>query len=418
MGIFKNKNFTLLFLGRIVSNIGDSLYAVAAMWLVYDLGGSTFYTGLAGFLSFFPRIVQLLAGPFVDRIPIRSLLVYSQLIQAVLLLIVPIASYFDHLTVALVLIITPILTTLNMFMFPAQMAALPTFVEEKDLSRGNSLFTLAYQGIDIACNAVSGILIVMAGAISIYVLDAAAFLLGAYVFSLIQIPSKKAVPVITETKPKYFSELKDGVRMILFTPLARLLYGIILVNLAMGATFVVLPAFGKIMGGAETYGLLLTAQAIGSLAGAMAAPYIKLDYIPIGKLYAAAFCLSGIAWGLSIFSPWNWLAIVLFGLAFIPGAVTNIAINTVIQKAIPEKLLGRVFSAVMSLSGIAFPLGGLAGGTLGVVIGAELIILISGIITFLTGIAWIIDPVTRKLPPSKEIDSTVFEVGKVVGYGA
>jgi MFS family permease len=416
MGIFKNKNFTLLFLGRIISNIGDSLYAVAAMWLVYDLGGSTFYTGLAGFLSLFPRIIQFLAGPFVDRIPIRPLLIYSQLLQAALLLIVPIASYLEILTVALVLMITPILTTLNMFLYPAQMAALPNFIEEKDLSKGNSLFTAAYQGIDIACNAVSGILIVMAGAISIYLLDAAAFLLGAYVFSLIRLTGIKAVPVLTETKPKYFSELKDGISIILFTPLSRLLYGIILVNLAMGATFVVLPAFGKTIGGPEIYGLLLTAQAIGSLSGALAAPYIKLDLVPIGKLYAAAFCLSGLVWGLSIFSPWNWLAIVLFGLAFIPGAITNIFINTVIQKAIPEKLLGRVFSAVMSLSGIAFPLGGLAGGTLGVIIGVEYIILVSGLITFLAGIAWIVDPVTRKLPASREIDSSVFELRKVAGY--
>lgn len=55
MEILKNRNFLLLFVGRILTNIGDSLYAVAAMWLVYDLGGSTLYTGLAGFLSILPE---------------------------------------------------------------------------------------------------------------------------------------------------------------------------------------------------------------------------------------------------------------------------------------------------------------------------------------------------------------------------
>lgn len=42
MDILKNRNFLLLFLGRIFTNIGDSLYYVAAMWLVYKLSGNPF----------------------------------------------------------------------------------------------------------------------------------------------------------------------------------------------------------------------------------------------------------------------------------------------------------------------------------------------------------------------------------------
>ena len=53
MDILKNRNFLLLFLGRIFTNIGDSLYYVAAMWLVYKLSGNPFYSGLAGFLTYY-----------------------------------------------------------------------------------------------------------------------------------------------------------------------------------------------------------------------------------------------------------------------------------------------------------------------------------------------------------------------------
>lgn len=42
MGTLKNNNFLFLFLGRIVTNIGDSIYYVAAMWFVFSLGGSAF----------------------------------------------------------------------------------------------------------------------------------------------------------------------------------------------------------------------------------------------------------------------------------------------------------------------------------------------------------------------------------------
>lgn len=37
LSVLKNKNFLFLILGRLVTNIGDSMYTVAAMWLVFDL---------------------------------------------------------------------------------------------------------------------------------------------------------------------------------------------------------------------------------------------------------------------------------------------------------------------------------------------------------------------------------------------
>ncbi|MFC7188623.1 hypothetical protein ACFQL7_01320 [Halocatena marina] len=48
---FRTRQFRRLLVGRAVSILGDGLYSVAAMWLVYDLTGSTMYTGLAGALA-------------------------------------------------------------------------------------------------------------------------------------------------------------------------------------------------------------------------------------------------------------------------------------------------------------------------------------------------------------------------------
>ena len=123
MSIFKHRNFSLMFFGRIISNIGDSLYAVAAILLIYQLGGSTFYTGLAGFFSILPRLVEFCSGPLIDKVPIRSLLVRTQLIQSGLLIIIPIAAMFDLLSVALVLTLTPIISTFNVLIYPAQLAS-------------------------------------------------------------------------------------------------------------------------------------------------------------------------------------------------------------------------------------------------------------------------------------------------------
>ncbi|PAD77729.1 MULTISPECIES: MFS transporter [Paenibacillus] len=427
MNILKNRNFLLLFIGRILTNIGDSLYAVAAMWLVYDLGGSTLYTGLAGFLSILPRIIQIFSGPLIDRVPLRGLLVYTQLIQAGLLLIVPAAHYMGFLTVGLVLTITPIMSTLNMWVYPAQMSALPKILDKKQLTQGNSLFTLAYQGIDVACNAISGGLIILLGAVSLYLWNAVGFFIGAVLFAQLRIHSASsssnndlttsretqvkdstATSTSTDSFKSYMEDMRFGLRFLLGSPLARVLLGMIMINAVGGATFTVMPAFADSLGGAGIYGILLMAQACGSLLGALAAPYLKLEKFRLGVIYGVAFFVMGAAWALSVFTPWTWLVVLTYGLAWFPGGITNVIINTVIQKTIPQQHMATVFAASNGLSGIASPLGSLIGGSLGLLLASSSIIAGSGLIVLLIGVLWLLDPVTRKLPPPDRMDESLF----------
>ena len=87
----------------------------------------------------------------------------------------------------------------------------------------------------------------------------------------------------------YWTDMKEGLRYILATPLARVQMGIIVINAAGGATFTVMPAFADSLGGAGVYGILLMAQACGSLLGAILAPYLKLERLPLGYLLPERF---------------------------------------------------------------------------------------------------------------------------------
>lgn len=130
--ILKQRNYGLLFSGRIVTNIGDSIYFIAAMWLVYDLSGSAFYSGLAGFLTQIPNILQFLIGPLVDRWPIRRTLVWTQALQAVLILLIPLAAWQGFLTVTLVLLLMPLLACIDAFAYPTETKALPLVLKKKN----------------------------------------------------------------------------------------------------------------------------------------------------------------------------------------------------------------------------------------------------------------------------------------------
>lgn len=412
MNIFKHRNFSLMFFGRIVTNIGDSLYGVAAMLLIYQLGGSTFYTGLAGFLSILPRIVEFSSGPLIDRIPIRSLLVRTQLIQSGLLLIIPLAFMFDILSVTLVLILTPIISVFNVVIYPAQLASLPKILPEKELTKGNSLFTIAYQGVDISFNGLAGILFVLIGPFALYTVNSIAFLIGACIFFFIRLPKNSEEAIAKEkelfnknmfrtTVKKYMKDLQEGIEIMFKSFIAKLLYGAIILNLVSAATIAVFPAYGEVIGGTKYVGFLLMASALGSLTGAILAPALRLERFPLGKLYAFGYLFAGSLWVIAVMMPTAWLTLLVYTIAWIPAGALNVIIFTMLQKTSPKHLIGRIFTAATSISGMAAPIGSLLGGSLGTWIGSALVVTFSGVIILCVAVCWLVNAEVRNLPATK-----------------
>ena len=188
VGLLRNTQLRRLFFGRLVTNAGDSLYYIASMWLVYDLTGSEFYTGVAGFLVMIPSAAQFLFGPLVDRVSLRRLLVGTQVIQGVLVLVVPLAAAVNMLSVWVLLTVMPLLSLLNQPVYPAQSAALPRIVDREELVGANSLFSMAYQGVDAAFNALGGVIVATVGAVALFWIDSATFALATLLFLGLNIP--------------------------------------------------------------------------------------------------------------------------------------------------------------------------------------------------------------------------------------
>lgn len=140
-----------------------------------ELTRSPFYTGLAGFLFQAPHGLQFLDRRLVERWPLREVLIGTQLLEGILGLIVPIAAWTGHLSVGVLLILVPILTVIAQFGYPAQTAALPRIVEEPELTKANSIFSVAHLAANSIFNAVNGLLISAVGAITIFLLDTLSF---------------------------------------------------------------------------------------------------------------------------------------------------------------------------------------------------------------------------------------------------
>ncbi|PDZ04619.1 MFS transporter [Bacillus cereus] len=407
MDLLKNRNFLLLFLGRIFTNIGDSLYYVAAMWLVYELSGNPFYSGLAGFLTLLPSALQFLTGPFVDRWSIKNTLVITQVLQCVLILIIPITHYFDLLTVQLLLIIMPIVAFIEQFAYPAQSKALPLLLNKTQLLKGNSLFSFAYQGIDLICTTLSGILVALLGAITLYVIDSFTFAITALLFFSLKMPTQAEANTSLSTK-QYFTDLKEGFSIVFRSLMGVFLIGSVVANFSIGMTMAILPSFADSLGGVKSYGFFLAAISAGSLIGALFSSWVGKRNV--GRVSIIGFATGAIFWFLSTIVQFQWLSILLFGLAWIPIGATNILFATISQIVIPNQYIGRINSVMRSMGTIAMPFGSLIGGYSANVFSSQLIFALASIGILFISLVWLLHPKLRSLPKADEITSDTFWV--------
>ncbi|WP_243523030.1 MFS transporter [Bacillus pseudomycoides] len=415
MDILKNWNFLLLFLGRVLTNIGDSLYYVAAMWLVYKLGGNAFYSGLAGFVTLLPSTLQFLTGPFVDRWSIKNTLIITQVLQCILILIIPITYHFDMLTIQLVFIIMPIVAFIEQFTYPAQTKALPLLLNKTQLLKGNSLFSFAYQGIDLICNAISGILVAGVGAIVLYVVDSFTFAITALLFSLLKIPSHKENNDESTFErgnklsiKQYISDLTEGFSIVFRSLMSVFLIGSIVANFSIGMTMAILPSFADALGGVKLYGFFLAAISAGSFIGALLGSW--LGKFKVGHVAIISFSAGAFFWCISAWIPFKWMTICLFGLAWIPIGGINVLFATISQLVIPNRFLGRMNSVTRSMSTIAMPFGSLIGGYAATLISSQIIFACASIGILFISVLWLLHPTLRSLPKANIITSETFQL--------
>ncbi|WP_343840034.1 MFS transporter [Salinibacillus aidingensis] len=404
--LFKNGNFTRLFIGRLITNAGDSLYAVAAMWLVHQLGGSTFHTGLAGFLTMLPTSLQFLVGPLVDRWELKKTLIVTQVIELLFILLIPVFYYAGILNVTVVLVVMPIVAFASQFSFPAERAALPSILEPDELVKGNSAFSFAYQGLDLVFSGLAGILVAMFGAVTLYLIDSLTFAIAVLLFATLQFPGKQKTHEpkmsVRENVKKYGRDLKEGFRFVMGSIIAKFFIGAVGANFTFGAAMAVLPAYADVRGDASFYGYMMAALSGGFLVGALLSPYA--EKFSFGKMGIAAYSLSAFSWVASVFVPWNILSIMLFGAATIPIGVTEVLLAAVIQRIVPQRLLARTFSVMTSVSTSAMPLGALIGGAVGAKIGSVATFGAAAFGILLVSVVWFLVKDLRELPKSNEID--------------
>jgi MFS family permease len=413
--LWRNRGFRRFFAGQFVTNAGDSLYSVALLWLVFDRSGSTTVTGVASALLLLPWLLQALAGPVVDRLPLRPVLVGSQAVQGVVVLVLVLAAATGRLSVPLLLAVVPVLALATLPMAPMQATLLPRLVDGTRLSRANAALATVTLGLDMVFDALGGAFIAVFGATTLFLLDSVTFAVAGLLFAGIAIPASgdaesQAGRSATDGSVlgSYVADLRDGVEVLRGTVFVELVLLTAVANLATGVTLAVLPAFGDGLGGPTVYGLLLGALGVGRLVGSLVAP--ALERVAYGRLLLVGHSLGACCWVAATYAPSPWLTVVLFGLAWVPAGANGVLAATLNQTVFPADRLGRVSSLKGTASGATLPLGSLAGGLVAELLGTTTTMGLAAFGFGFTGCYVLLRPRLRRLPAVADADPAAFDV--------
>ena len=397
--MFKNKNFSILLFGRLITNFGDSIYSIATLTLIYILTKSTFYSGITLFLISFTTILQIFVSPLISKFNVKRFLIISQLFQAIILLVITYLIYVNKLQITTLIVFIVCISFINQIVYPIQLTLLPKIVKQEDLVKANSLFSIAYQGSDALFNSIGGYIVSIFGTIFAFIINSITFFINSTLFIFLSDNLSKNEKTIT-TQENYFSKLSSGIK-ICNTPLLKpLLIGIIVINFSTSSLLTLLPEYSET---SYFYGILLSASGLGILIGAFLSNSQTLKNIRLSTLYTTFTLGIALSWGsLSILNNNSITNKIINFLLFLFGwiliGILNTYSQTMIQCIISKDKLDIAMSTMIGLS-IAFsPLGALLSGVLSIKYSIKTIIIITSLLILSIFLFWLFNKNIRSLP--------------------
>jgi len=359
-----SRDFTLVWWGQMVSQVGDGVSKLALLWFVYAITGSPLKTTVIGLLHLF---LSILFGPFigviVDRLPKKLLLIGSDLIRAVVLGVIPCLISVESFSIERLYILVFVHAVASAIFGPALTASIPTLVARHESTAANALLqTTTSIGIIIG-PALSGIGIATMSSQEVLCINAVSYVVSATCFLFIRFPAFESAPTAGTSLADTLQDVLDGFRYVLFDQRIVML----LIGAASSYTFAssafstLFPVFGKKMLdlGPIEVGYLWSAFGAGLLV--MSLGLISLSGWPLHRriqVMSVSSLVSGCAIvGLILSSNRLAAAFLMCVIGMGAGTLTPIAWG-VLQEIAPASLLGRVL-AIYNLGAMTSAIAGM-----------------------------------------------------------
>lgn len=163
---------------RLVVNLADSIFYIAALWHINDRYASSFLLGIFIAINYLPDLLLIFFGPLIDRANPKKILFCSILVQmvAVGLLLV----FIQQIPFWLLMVLVFLSVMASSISYVLEDVLIPQVVDYHQVVFANSLFSISYKVLDSIFNAISSILQAVLGFTLLLGLDLGVFSLALF----------------------------------------------------------------------------------------------------------------------------------------------------------------------------------------------------------------------------------------------
>ena len=395
----RNRSFRLLWLGQVVSQMGDWFNTIALYTIILKLTGSGRDVGLLLVARFVPSFFfGPISGVIADRFSRQRIMIVSDILRAVVVLGFLFVRRADQLWIIYVL--TVLQLGLSTFFEPAKTAAIPSIVEDRELVAANAISSVTWSVMLTLGAAIGGFITGVFGSDVAFVLDAATYLLSAALIASIRVPKRKKrerqklslgrLLGITETIEgiKYVKDRPRVLAVLLVKPAWGLGGGILTLLAVFGER--IFPVGKDAAGG---IGVLFAARGIGTAVGPIVAR--RLSGEGDRRMQASigiAFLIGGVFYILFGTATSFIFALLVLGIAHCGGSILWVFSTVILQRAVVDNFRGRVFAAELALLTLTMAASNYITGELldRFQISPRIVTVGMGILFILPGLAWFI----------------------------
>ncbi|WP_165985521.1 MFS transporter [Streptomyces sp. YIM 98790] len=367
--------FWKLWTASTVSKIGDGVVLIAIPWLTTELTSSALVVALMGVAIRLPWLLfSLPAGVWADRFDRRRLMLGVNLVRAAVVTATGLLVWADAITLPLLFAAALALGCCEVVFDNTSQVLLPSVVDRRKLEAANGRLMGAQMVVgEFVGRPVTGVLIGVSLSLPFF-FDATSALVSVLVLLAVRGsfragrttagPADTAVPAPPRRRMR--AEIAEGMRWLWSHPLLRpLAIALAWSNAMSAAAFSIFILYAQeILGlGAEAFGLLSAAGALGGFLGSFFAARVSRRFGPAHCLLLATVVFAADHFTIGVTSH-VWLvaaASVLAGMAVVLWNVITVSLR---QTLVPDELLGRVNSCYRLLGWGCMPIGMAAGGAL------------------------------------------------------
>ncbi|SIS74920.1 MFS transporter [Salimicrobium salexigens] len=383
-------SFRFLWVGQTLANLGDVIYIVALISILYTTSQSAFYLALLPFVNTFARFISGYLSPVLfNKYPLKTLLFGSQSSKTFFLFVLA-SLTTTQLRDSLMLIFSLVfvIAFLDGWAAPASRAMIPRLVDKKEIVQANSFFSVVSQIVQLGGWALGGLLVATAGGQYVIWLTLFLYILSAGLLMFLRDSTTFRVPY---EKSPLRSTLKEGWEIIWQNPIFRKIHVVIFLESIASVVWIAAIIYvfvSEVLQKNEAWwGYINTTFFLGLLVGGVVCTKyaIRVEKNLKKLLLATSFIVSivTICFG---YNSLPWMALVLSVLYGAVEQVKSIAMETYLQKEASSENLPKIYGAQEAMTSLTFGCASLLFGWMSDVFGVSHVFLFAGILLMIAAV--------------------------------